>query len=242
VGRLLGGTDKMKLENFFEKGYYINLDRRTDRNELFQKEMARVGLSSFFERVSAEDGIKEPDPMKRHAYCAYTYHKLFKKIYDLGYERVLIFEDDAFFYDRPEISGKELAEKAVDDLKYFPNWDMILLGGRPVDTVGPLQIVTDNLFRSQMVLGTHAVGYRRKVIKKVLDEYVPFQDGTIDGWYGNVPVIEKYLVNPLACGAMPVKSDLDGNGYISNVKDDIICYERVPKIDKRHETQNNKPI
>ena len=38
-------------------------------------------LDNFFERVSAEDGINEPDYMKKHHYCAASYHKLFKKIF-----------------------------------------------------------------------------------------------------------------------------------------------------------------
>lgn len=214
----------MNIEKFFQKGYYINLDRRVDRDNLFQEEMKRVGLLDFFQRVSAEDGIIEPDPIKKHAYCAATYYKLFKEIYEKGYDPVLIFEDDAFFYDGWEKSGKEIVEEALDDLQEIPNWDMIYFGGFPG---GETINVTKSLWRPNMIYGTQAVGYKRSIIKRVLDEYVPFKDSAIDGWYNCRPEILKYLVNPIAVPQRPSKSDLDANGYIMNVNDFIISYNKI---------------
>ena len=43
----------------FDKVYYLNLDRRPDRNVLIEKEMARMGLvAPQTERVAAVDGKK----------------------------------------------------------------------------------------------------------------------------------------------------------------------------------------
>ena len=52
----------MKLEELFKKGYYINLDRRTDRRALFEAEMIREGFPNLFERFVGHDGIAELDP------------------------------------------------------------------------------------------------------------------------------------------------------------------------------------
>ena len=83
----------MRINHFFEKGYYINLDRRTDRKEEFEQEMEKHDLPGFFERFSGIDAINEPDHIKKHYYCAQTFYNLYQKIYDEGYENVVIFED-----------------------------------------------------------------------------------------------------------------------------------------------------
>ena len=36
----------MRINDYFSKGYYINLDRRTDRREEFETEMEKYGLNA----------------------------------------------------------------------------------------------------------------------------------------------------------------------------------------------------
>ena len=118
----------MKINEFFSKGYYINLDRRPDRKEQFEQEMELYGLGGFCERFAALDSINEPDSIKKHYYCAQSFFNLYKKIYDEGYENVVIFEDDAYFYNGPnELPGITLCENALDELKDFDG--IIVPGG-----------------------------------------------------------------------------------------------------------------
>jgi hypothetical protein len=217
----------MKITDFFQKGYYINLDRRVDRNELFLEEMKSYNLDTFFERVSALDGINEPDFMQRHKYCGATYYELFKRIYNEGHEYVLIFEDDAKFYQHYDLPILELVENALDDLKHIDDWNLIYFGGCPQFE---MKEVSKNLSKINWVLGTHAVGYRRKTIKYVLDEYTPFGDGAIDGWYGNSPSLNKYITNIPLIYQRSIASDLDAQGYIGNEYDYINCYSRIKRI------------
>jgi len=205
----------MKINGFFQKGYYINLDRRVDRRQQFETEMSKYNLLDFFERVSAEDSINEPDPIKKHSYCSLTYYNLFKKIYDEGYENVVIFEDDAYFYnDLNELPGIQLVENALDELQNFPDWQMIYFGGHPIKEV---DIVSKTLMKAPTILALQAVGYKRSVIKRVLDEYKPFNDCAIDGWYGQRHDIIKYLVNPIAVPQRSGISDLDASGNSAGV-------------------------
>lgn len=200
----------MKINDFFEKGFYINLDRRTDRKKQFESEIDQYGLKDFFERISAEDSINEPNPIRKHSYCSLTYYKLFERIYNEGYENVVIFEDDAYFYNDPnELPGIQLVENALDELQNFPDWQMIYFGGHPIREV---DIVSKTLMRAPTILALQAVGYKRQVIKRVLDEYKPFEDCAIDGWYGQRHDIIKYLVNPIAIPQREGKSDLDASG------------------------------
>jgi hypothetical protein len=197
----------MKIQEFFDKAYYINLDKRTERKILFEEEMKSVGLSDFFERVSAEDGTHEIEDIKRHAYCSLTYMKLFRKIYEAGYERVLIFEDDAVFVNHSTISGIEIMENALEQINDFPDWDLLYFGGHPLS----INLVAPNLSKTDVILATHAIGYTRKGIEKILP-YEPFKDSAIDGWLSNHTEIQKYLVYPLAIAQRQGSSDLDAFG------------------------------
>lgn len=218
----------MKINNFFQKGYYLNLDRREDRKILFEAEMQKHNLSHFFERVAAEDSIKEDIPYRKHYYCALTYYKLFQKIYEENYENVLIFEDDAFFYDDPNnLPGRILVENALNELANFPDWEMIYFGGHPIDSV---KVVSKTLYKVKEVLALHAVGYKRSVIKKVLDLYTPFKDGAIDGWYGGRDDINKYLVYPIAIAQRDGISDLDASGKSVDIEIFKSSYNNVTKM------------
>jgi hypothetical protein len=216
----------MRIDEFFQKGYYINLDRRPDRKEEFENEMDKYGYKNFFERVSAEDAIVEPDFIKKHYYCASTFYKLFEKIYNEGYERVVIFEDDAYFYDDNETSGHELVMKGLDELQNFPNWEMIYFGGHPIREV---DIVSETLMDAPTILTLHAVGYKRNVIKRILDQYRPFVDCAIDGWLGQRHDIKKYLINPIAVPQRDGKSDLDQSGNSVGIQIFKSSYEVVKK-------------
>jgi hypothetical protein len=216
----------MKINEFFKKGFYINLDRRPDRREEFENEMNMYGLNTFFERISAEDSINEPDPIKKHAYCALTYYKLFERIYNEGYDMVLIFEDDAYFYNDDKNKGMDLIEKSLDDLSSFPDWQMIYFGGHPIREV---DIVSKTLMKAPTILTTHAVGYKRSVIKRILDEYNVFVDCAIDGWLGQRHDIIKYLIHPIAVPQRETKSDLDASGNGVGVQIFKSSYDVVKK-------------
>jgi len=217
----------MKINEFFKKGYYINLDRRPDRKEEFEQEMEKYGLGGFCERFPGIDAIVEPDYIKKHYYCAQTFYNLFQKIYDEGHENVVIFEDDAYFYDEPnQLTGNELVQNALDELQNFPDWDMVYFGGHPIREV---DIVSKTLMKAPTILTLHAVGYKRNVIKRILDEYHPFVDCAIDGWLGQRHDIVKYLVNPIAIPQRDGKSDLDQSGNSVGVVIFKSSYEVVKK-------------
>jgi hypothetical protein len=217
----------MKINEFFQKGYYINLDRREDRKIQFETEMEKYNLKDFFERFSGIDSINEPDPINKHYYCAQTFFNLYKKIYDEGYENVVIFEDDAYFYnDVNQLPGSVLVENALDEIQNFSDWQMIYFGGHPIREV---DVVSKTLLRSPTILTSHAVGYKRSVIKRILDEYHPFVDCALDGWLGQRHDIVKYLVNPIAMPQREGKSDLDASGNSVGVVIFKSSYEVVKK-------------
>jgi parallel beta-helix repeat protein len=76
---------------------------------------------------------------------------------------------------------------------------------------------------------------KRKTIKRILDEYVPFQDCAIDGWLGQRHDITKYLVHPSAIPQRDGISDLDASGNSVGVQIFKSSYNVVKKNDLTNE-------
>jgi hypothetical protein len=125
-----------------------------------------------------------------------------------------------------------LVTNALDEISNFPDWDMIYFGGHPIREV---DIVSKTLMDAPTILTLHAVGYTRKSIKRIIDEYVPFQDCAIDGWLGQRHDIKKYLVYPIAIPQRDGKSDLDASGNSVGVQIFKSSYEVVKKNDLTNE-------
>jgi GR25 family glycosyltransferase involved in LPS biosynthesis len=221
----------MKIEDFFEKGYYINLDRRTDRKILFEEEVKKVGLEGFFERFSGEDALPHlPEDIEQHqylqkSYCSKSFYNLFEKIYnETDYETFLIVEDDIEFYDQGEESGLKIVEKALDQLQQFEDWDMVFFGGYIFDN--PVEKVSENLLKPDITLTMHAIGYRRRIIPKLLS-YKPFTDGILDGWVGERRDFNKYFVHPLAVLQREGPSDIDIHGKSPGVSHWVNHYNNL---------------
>lgn len=122
------------FQQLFPHRYCINLDRRPDRWDAFQKEIYRIGIS--VERSQAINGVHEPYPDVQPAMpaglsrkeraqfaCALSHRTLIQRAAERGYPNILIFEDDAEF--------------APDFLRLFfehfpdipPKWDALYFGG-----------------------------------------------------------------------------------------------------------------
>jgi GR25 family glycosyltransferase involved in LPS biosynthesis len=122
----------MKYLDFFEDTYYINLDYRTDRKELFEKRALEVGIIA--NRFSAIQPKEEDCPLlpssvgetrrKFKVGCSLSHQGVIKLAKERNLENVLIFEDDCIFLDQ----FQEKAKKCVEELKNV-EWDILYFGG-----------------------------------------------------------------------------------------------------------------
>lgn len=203
----------MKINEFFQKGYYINLDHRVERREEFEKEVARLGLSNFFERHSGVTDMvaanqyqsHEQEYVKHGLCCSKAFHNVFTKMKSDGIDRGLVCEDDMYFLD----GGLGTVEAALDQLQDLPEWDMVYFGGLVHDR-DAIQ-VAPNLLKVNKVLTMHAVGYNKKILDTLLT-YVPYRDSIYDGWVANRNYITKYLVYPESVIQREGPSDIDVSG------------------------------
>ena len=137
---------KIDVNTFFDKIFYINIDSRTDRNELMIDNFKRFGITNY-ERVS---GIKFDTLPDKYLYrnfinsnskytlgqlgCREAHVNCIKLAKERGYKNVFILEDDIQFLQNPN-----------DILTYnspiLENWDMLYFGG-----------LIEQYFRNQIVM------------------------------------------------------------------------------------------
>jgi GR25 family glycosyltransferase involved in LPS biosynthesis len=139
----------MTTNEYFDKAFCINLDRRPERYEEAKSEFEKHGL--VVERISGVDG--NPDNLQTkilpgHVGCVLSHVKILKKAKEENLNNVLVFEDDVVFCD-------DLQEKFNIFVKQLPeDWDMIYFGGNHNNI--PLEMVSENIGHAKKTYTTHA--------------------------------------------------------------------------------------
>lgn len=135
--------------DYFNKIIVINLPEREDRLLETSTLLNEYEIPYFvFEATKHTNGALG---------LVSTMQRLFSNCIMLGYERILVFEDDVRFLE-PKESFNSIMDKCVDGLK-STDWGLFYAGvqlARPF--TGKL---TDNLFRINCGYSTHAVAYSR---------------------------------------------------------------------------------
>ena len=214
----------MKIIDFFDQSFFINLNSRPERREHFESELRKVQLENFVQRFPASiDATHLPkDDYNRHRACGKSHHDLIKYAKNNNLKNILIFEDDAYFYNDGEKPALNIIEEALDHLKEL-EWDVFYLGGLIIDKT--LSQVSPNLLSVETVLTCHAWAINHTGYDKIL-KYVPEKDSAIDGWIGNRSFIKKYLAYPLAVPQKHGKSDLDAFGWNPGLGPYLECYKK----------------
>lgn len=209
----------MTIPEFFDKGYYINLDRRIDRKNHIESVLSSNGLLSFFERISGEDSQHEPDPILKHHYCSLSHHKIINDALKNNYDKIIVFEDDFTFYNCTEYKGLDVIEQGLSQLQYIPDWDIIFFGGYVFDLIEGNKIVkiSENLLKVKNVLTLHGVGISKSGLQKI-SKHKPFKDAFIDAWVGKNDDMNKYIIYPFSSYQKNLPSDLDHTGKTPEVE------------------------
>jgi GR25 family glycosyltransferase involved in LPS biosynthesis len=200
-----GGEGKNKLDHNSMKAFVINMDRDTDRLGKLREHFKDVGVPFDVSRFPAIDGrsIKVADdvaPWCMHFCtasmkgCGLSHLRLWKHCLDMGYERVLIFEDDV----RLEPDWLKATENALLKLEaYAPKWDVLLLGSLLDDPRNGTKC-TRTVVRPGILGGTHAYIVSANGLQNLVDA-IPKVSWHMDGqigaqaFQGNLQV---YMVSP----------------------------------------------
>jgi GR25 family glycosyltransferase involved in LPS biosynthesis len=121
----------VKILNYIDKAFYINLNIREDRRANFEKRVNDLGIPvTRFAAIEVspeemENNTGDPRWLNKVSNCI-THLAVIKKAQEEGLSNVWIFEDDCTFTE----NFIEKAQKCVDELKTV-EWDMFYFGGEP---------------------------------------------------------------------------------------------------------------
>jgi len=207
--------------DFFDKIYCINLDHRTDRWKLVQKQFAKVGILDRVERFS---GIKHK---LGFVGCRKSHLKIIRMAKEQNLNNVFIFEDDCKFlnYDLSTLN------KAIQSLKK-EDWELFYLGGRIKE---PTRSVCDNLFESKLT-STQSYAVNKNCYDKILHsqtiEKLKEKLYIIDQWYATN--MKSYCINPLMTTQRTSYSDIEN--YVVDWKTKLF----IKDFKKHHIIQQEK--
>ena len=215
----------MKYLDFFEDVYYINLDYRTDRKQLFEERSRAVGMEAI--RFSAAQPAEEDCPLlpssvgeTRRRFkvgCTMSHQGVVRLAKERGLANVLIFEDDCTFDPDFEQEAKKCADELRDQ-----DWDLLYFGG---EVNNYCESVSPNLVKVNMggVYCCHAYAVNSKFYDKFL-AVSPHHTDVIDIYLLNYPAYDRtyMLSRKLLALQDPIFSDLKNsrselaNGYMIN--------------------------
>jgi len=171
----------MTINECFDKVYYLNLAKDTDRNQHILDQFAKFNIINF-ERIEGIVYDSIPDPYLWRNFnkdkltekyiigsvgCRTTHIKAIKKAKEDGHKKVLIFEDDIKFLSNPN----NLLQR--NEIQLNKNWDMLYFGG-----------MIEHHFRGQIV-----GGYAYAVKETLFDEIIYMAEASgmeIDNFYAKI--------------------------------------------------------
>lgn len=166
------------INNYFDKAYCINLDRRPERWKEVDSEFKKHSL--IVERVSAIDG--NPDNIKTSidpgaVGCILSHCKIVKEASESGFRQILIFEDDVVF-------DEELQEKFEQRYQQVPkDWDILYFGGNHNGI--PLEMISENVGVTKKTYTTHAYAVKKSIFSTVINLF-PKLIGEADVMYASL--------------------------------------------------------
>ena len=129
------------LENYFDKIFVITLERAQERQEQVKKKLTGLSFEFFngtdkkhlnWEQIIQEKVYDDHKAKKLNRYgkgmilghlaCAMSHRSVYQYVLDMGYKRVLIFEDDVV----PIYENLKTLPVAIKELPF--DWEMVYFG------------------------------------------------------------------------------------------------------------------
>jgi GR25 family glycosyltransferase involved in LPS biosynthesis len=188
------------INQYFDKVFCINLDRRPDKWAESSEEFARIGLE--VERVSGVDGqtLKPagnitPGEMG----CSLSHSGILKRMVENNWSKILVLEDDAVFI--PNVQ-----EYFAANLSSIPaEWDMLYFGGNHLNVPIPINPIISKITRTYT---TSHYGITLNLAKSVIARVEAFKN-QVDVAYSEVQASSRsYTFNPAIAWQRPGVSDI----------------------------------
>lgn len=148
----------LKELEYFDAIYCINLRKRTDRKNLFYKEIDKIWL---WKKITFFEGIEKKN---WHLWCLLSHRKIVQIAKKNGYKNVLVFEDDA---ELIESNANQLKEALKDLLTQ--KWSMFYLWCTFSFADFPYLEKSNSIYRVRWWLSTHAIAYNSEFYDHFLE-------------------------------------------------------------------------
>ena len=186
--------------SYWDKVFCINLDRRVDRWEHAQTQMAMYGLEA--ERFSGHDNVFINERKSGNAGCTASHRGVLEIVSHFKWDKVLILEDDFECNHSPD----EFIQLWDEMIKEVPeNWDFLYLGGHYANA--PQLRISPHVIKMDRMLTTSSYGVRWKVAKMIaphISGYSPI-DCLISGFTSKM---NSYIFQPRLMVQTPSFSDI----------------------------------
>lgn len=167
----------MKLTDYFQQIYILNLPERQDRREATIAELKSIGITlapgkvEFFPAIRPETA--EPFHKKGSKGCFLSTLAILKKAKAQGEANVLILQDDIQFPHFFTLHEDDLLNR-LSEL----NWDIAQFGYQPgsVDGIDQDPSLAEWKDTSSQIIGAHFVGFNGKSI----DRFIQFLEGLLE--------------------------------------------------------------
>lgn len=183
------------LNKYFDKICYLTQAERKDRLTACIAELRRAG-------ITAQPFYSIPAGQPYQSFCLSQKHMI-SEFFDSKGNTFLGLEDDVLFRNMSHLceAMKELPE----------DWDVVYLGANVTDENPERH--SAHLRRIRSAWTTHAIGYNRKILKYIIDNYKGWEEsGMYDDWLSRevLPRFNCYVITPMIAWQRPVYSDLWG--------------------------------
>lgn len=216
------------LNNYFEKIYCINLERRSDRWEECLNEFSKHNL--IVDRYNAIDGndIESVSGLSNSQIATVHSHlEVLKKAKKDNLSNVLVLEDDIEFHeDFDSIFDKWNLEIPED-------WDIIFFGGNHAAnnpwSPGELKKISEHVYKVTHCLALHCYAVKNTVYDKLISVLSEFNNPADNAIAKIQKEVNCYVIRPHIAWQRPSHSDLLGffTDYVG-LRDDRALIEGRP--------------
>lgn len=178
------------IDTYFDKVFYINLDKDVERNEYMVDQFSKWNISNY-ERIAATSFDIIPDKaywrnfnidqltdkyIKGSLGCRNSHWRIMELSMERGYNKIMVLEDDVVIKEDPS----DILNKNIDLLD---NWDMLYFGG-----------TEEPHFKGQIV-GGYAYALNKKLIEEAY-YMLPTSGMELDNFYAKVLFHMSYNYSP----------------------------------------------
>jgi GR25 family glycosyltransferase involved in LPS biosynthesis len=205
----------LDINTYFDKIFYINLDKDVDRNKNIISQLEKYNINNY-ERVSASSFTTIPEHYLWRNFninklnekyilgalgCRNSHWKIMETALKRGYKRIMVLEDDILIKQNPNDTLKN-NETLLD------NWDMLYFGG-----------MVEPHFNGQIV-GSYAYAINTKLIEETYC-MLPTSGMELDNFYAKIIYHMSYNYSPtgkyLVHKTNPFNTIVHDYSYISNI-------------------------